>query len=139
MKKTKMAQFIGRQLSRLKAGQSYYMMFMATLTAVGVLKWALPKIDFWLLISLCFVALGGALILGYLMDKTNVITLDHRKTIEMTHRYLTTADFKNNAFRIIMTKAIFRWMKSIQEDKPLDSDEFEKDLKEFLKGWSPPE
>jgi len=70
MNKIKLSEFIGRQLSRLKAGQSYYMMFMATLTAVGVLKWALPELDFWWLIGLCFTALICAFIFGYIINLT---------------------------------------------------------------------
>ncbi|KKK94233.1 hypothetical protein LCGC14_2684890, partial [marine sediment metagenome] len=38
MKKMKMTNFIGRQLSRLKAGQSFYTIIIQTITALGIIK-----------------------------------------------------------------------------------------------------
>ncbi|KKL58249.1 hypothetical protein LCGC14_2227290, partial [marine sediment metagenome] len=38
MKKIKTQQFIGRQLSRLKAGQSFYTIIIQTITALGIIK-----------------------------------------------------------------------------------------------------
>lgn len=138
MKKISLSQFIGRQLSRLRAGQTYYAIVVSTITALGIVNLAFPQIDTLMLILLFPAILFGAFIIGYFMDKSNVNTMEHRKTIEMTHRYLTIADFKNNEFRMIMMKAMFCWLKSIQENKSLDFSEIEENYKKFLKKWNPP-
>ncbi len=92
----KISQFIGRQLSRLKAGQTYYMIIISTITALGIVNLAFPEINIFLLILLFPCILFGAYILGYIMDKSNINTMDQLKTLEMAHRYLNTGDFKLN-------------------------------------------
>ena len=139
MNKIKISQFIGRQLSRLKAGQSYFMMFMTMLIAVGVLKTALPKINFSWLIGLCFVALTGAFVLGLTMDKSSIITMDYYKSVEMTQRYLTVLDEKNNDFRMLQMKVMGEWIKALQENRPVNTDILDEEYKKFKKKYSPPE
>ena len=139
MRKIKMSQLIGRQLSRLQLGQSYYILIMSTMSALSLISIAFPTINILILIITFPLILLGAFIVGYLLDKTNVTTMDKIKTIEMSARYLNTVDYKNNDFRILQMKSLFRWMKAIQENKPLDFDETEKDLKDFNKKWTPPE
>lgn len=140
MKKIKISQFIGRQLSRLKIGQGYYAMGMYSISAIGILKIAFPQISIWLflwfLVPIMFV---GAFVLGYAMDKSNVTTMDYHKSIEMTQRYLTKLDFKNNDFRMLQMEVMFEWMKSIQENKPLDLNILKEKYEEFIKKWNPPE
>ena len=110
----KIAQFIGRQLSRLKLGQTYYMIVVSTVSAFSLVSFAFPDINFLILIFMFPLFLIGAFFVGYLLDKSNVTSMDQMKTIEMTARYLNTVDYKNNDFRILQMKSIFRWMKSIQ-------------------------
>lgn len=140
MKKIKISQFIGRQLSRLKIGQGYYAMGMYSISTVGILKIAFPQMSIWLflwlLVPIMFV---GAFVLGFFMDKSNVITMDYNKSIEMTQRYLTKLDFKNNEFQMLKMEVLFEWMTSIQEGKPLDLNILKEKYKEFLKNWNPPE
>lgn len=137
MKKIKFSRFIGRQLARLKAGQSYYMMFMQTLTALGVLKWAFPEINFWRLIVLCIGALVGATIFGYIMDRSNITTMDHIKTMEMTYRYINVPDLKVFGFHAAMTEAMFEGMKAYQEGKPVDPNIVKEAYKKWIEEWSP--
>ena len=140
MKKIKISQFIGRQLSRLKIGQGYYAMGMSSIATIGILKIAFPQISIWsflwILIPIMF---GGTFALGYIMDKSNVITMDYNKSIEMTQRYLTKLDLKVIDFQTVQMKCFFEWFKAIQDNKPLDFEIFEKEYKKFLKRYSPPE
>ena len=138
MRKIKISHFIGRQLSRLRAGQSYYSMGMQTITALGIVFLVFTNLNTLFFILLFPIAIFGAFGIGYLMDKTNVTTMDHRKTIEMTHRYLTTADFKNNEFTKILIESIVECFKALQENKSIDPDIVEKKYKKFLKKWNPP-
>ncbi len=63
--------------------------------------------------------------------------MDHQKTIEMTYRYLTIQDFKNNDFRMMMMEVFFEWIKSIKENKDLDESLLKEKYKAFLDKWSP--
>lgn len=137
MKKIKLSQFIGRQLARLKAGQSYYLIFMGTITALSTFSFAF-QLNLWIILMLFPIALISVLFIGYFMDKKDIITIDHQKTIEMTHRYLTTLDFKNNEFRILMMECMFEGFKSLQENKPLNPDILKEKYKKFLNKWNPP-
>jgi len=139
MKKIKTQQFIGRQLSRLKAGQSFYTIIIQTITALGIIKIALPEIDFWTLMVLFPVAISGAFMIGYFMDKGNVVTADHMKTLEMYHRYLSVADLKVFEFGLLQMDTMFEWFKSLQENKSLDADILKKKWKEYLIKWTPKE
>ena len=139
MKKIKISQFIGRQLSRLKLGQNYYMIIMSTVSTFSLVSFAFPGINILIIIIIFPLILVGTFFLGYLLDKSNVTTMDIIKTVEIQNRYLNTVDYKNNEFRMFQMKSLFRWMKDIQEKKPISFEETEKDLKEFNKKWSPPE
>lgn len=136
-KNLKTSEFIGRQLSRLKAGTTYYVLVMSTMTAVGVLKWALPEIDIWTIIGFCFVILIGAYFVGYLMDIWNVVAIDYRKTVEMSHRYLNIADKKVNEFNLLQTETLGEWLKALQEEKPIDLNILKVKYKKFVIDWSP--
>jgi len=136
-KKIKLSQFIGRQLSRLKMGQVYYVMGMYSITAVGILKVAFPQISIWTFILFIPFMFVGAFLIGFIADRSNVTTMDYQKTIEMTNRYLTILDFKNNDFRILQMETMFEWIKSLKENKPLDKNILNEKYKEFLNKWSP--
>jgi len=56
----------------------------------------------------------------------------------MTHRRLNVADYKNNEFRIVMMKVMFKYMEAIRNNEPFDFDvEFDKEYKIFLEKWDP--
>ncbi|KKM92295.1 hypothetical protein LCGC14_1219830 [marine sediment metagenome] len=135
-KKLKTSQFIGRQLSRMKVGMSYVLLFVSTLTAISVLNIAFPEIETWIVFMLLPVVMFGSIFLGYIMDKSNITATDHMKTLEMTSRYINTADLKSYEFWMVIMKVFFKWMTSIQEGKPLDKDEIKKKYVKFLKKWS---
>jgi len=136
--KMKISPFIGRQLSRLKMGIIYFTIGMTTFTAIGVLKIALPEINFWLIVLGVILVFLGTFFLGYLMDITNVNTMDYQKTVEMSHRYLTVLDEKNNDFRMFQMKVMGEWIDAVQENRPVDKGMLDREYKKFLKKWSPP-
>lgn len=138
MKKFKLSKFIGKQLSRLKVGQSYYTIVMTTITALSLVNLAFPNINILILIILFPSILLGAFIIGYCMDKWNINTMDYQKSVEMSQRYLTTSDFKNNDFRMLQMEVMFEWLKLIQENKPLDFDVLKEKYRIFFKKWSLP-
>lgn len=138
MKKIKTSQFIGKQLSRLKAGQAYYSIVVSTITALGILNLAFPNINIIFLIVIFPIILFCAFLIGLFMDKSNIITTDNIKTVEMTHRYLNIADFKNNDFRMLMMTTMFEWIKSIQDNKPININNLKEEYSKFLKKWKQP-
>ena len=129
--------FIGRQLARLKMGQNYYMIIISTITALGIVNIAFPEIDTWVIFALFPIALLSAFFVGYFMDKSNITATDHMKTLEMTSRYINTADLKSYEFWLVIMEVIFKWMTSIQDGNPLNRDEIRKEYIKFLKKWSP--
>ena len=139
MRKIKIAQFIGRQLSRLQLGQTYYILVMSTISALSLVSMAFTNVSLLVLIFLFPLILLGAFFVGYLLDKSNITSMDKRKTIEMTARYLNTVDHKNNDFRILQMESMFEWIKALQENKPPNPDILKEKYKEFLKKWNPPE
>lgn len=138
LKKIKITYFIGRQLSRLKSGQSYYSIVMSTLTVLSLVSLAFPEVSIIFLIVILPAILFGTFLIGLFLDKSNIVTMDHRKSVEMQSRYLNTADFKNNDFRIFMMTTMFKWMKSGQENKPINFDDLKEEYNKFLKKWNPP-
>lgn len=93
--------FIGKQISRFKIGLVYLTTITSTITAVSVFKIALNLPD-WLLFALLpfFILMGFGL--GYFFDKTDIITSDYRKSIEMSHRQLNTQDKKQQYFYLAL-------------------------------------
>lgn len=138
MKTNKLSYFIGKQLSRLKLGQTYYSIIMSTIAALSLVSLAFPDISIMLIIIIFPIIFIGAFFIGYFMDKSNIVSMDALKSVDMSHRYLNVADLKNNDFRFLMMKAMFEWMKGIQENKPINFDDLEKEYKKFLKKWNPP-
>ena len=138
MKRIKLSQFIGRQLSRLKIGQTYYAMGMYSISTIGILKIAFPDISIWTFLYLVPLMFICAFFIGYIMDETDVITMDYNKSVEMTQRYLTVPDNKNNDFRMLQMETMVKCFKALQENKPIDQDIYEEKYDEFLKKWNPP-
>ena len=63
LKRVKSAHFIGRQLSRLKLGQSYYSIAVSSVSAISLISLAF-EISFWMLIILFPVLLLGTFVIG---------------------------------------------------------------------------
>ena len=131
------SKFIGRQLSRLKMGQTYYMVAMQTLTAVGILKIVLPKISVLTLIGFCFILLCGAYFVGLLLDKLDITTMDQMKTIEMTARYLNISDMKQMGFREIQTEVTLIALNSVITGEAIDVDKLMKKFNSYYERWNP--
>lgn len=138
MKKEKITDFIGKQLSRLKLGQTYYSIFTTTFTALGILILAFPQISIITLIWLFVFILIATFFIGYLMDVLNISTKDHMKSLDISLRYLNVSDSKNNDFRILMMETMGEWLQTIQNGKPIDKSILDEKYKKFQKKWSPP-
>jgi len=98
VKRVKSAHFIGRQLSRLKMGQSYYSIAVSSVSAISLISLAF-EISFWMLIVVFPILLLGTFVIGYFMDIYNINTMDKLKANEIGNRYLTTSDMKSQEFR----------------------------------------
>ncbi len=139
LKRVKTAQFIGKQLSRLKLGQSYYSIVISTLSAVSLVSLAF-KIDIWALILIFPLILFGAFIIGYFLDIYNINTMDTLKSNEITQRFLTTSDIKNQEFQLLQTKILLEAIKAMQENRKVDPEEIlDKYYDTYYRKWKPPE
>lgn len=138
IKRVKTAQFIGRQLSRLKMGQSYYSIAVSTVSAISLISLAF-KITFWMLIIVFPFLLLGAFIIGYFLDIYNINTMDTLKSNEITHRFLTTSDMKTQEFQLLQTEIILEAIKAIQENEKLDPNDLLKKYENYYKKWKSPD
>ena len=142
MKKVKKSRFLkssflGTQLSRLKMGQSYYSILMATVNAIALLSLAF-HIQIWWLLALFPVLLIGTYGIGYYMDKHNINSIDSLKSNEMVHRFVNTSDLKTQEFQLLQTRIILESLKAIQDKKEINIDELENQYKAYLARWKSP-
>jgi uncharacterized BrkB/YihY/UPF0761 family membrane protein len=138
IKRVKTAQFIGRQLSRLKMGQSYYSIAVSTVSAISLISLAF-KITFWMLIAIFPILLIGAFVIGYFLDIYNINTMDTLKSNEISHRFLTTADIKNQEFQLLQTEIILDAIQAIQDNKKLDPEDLLKKYRNYYEKWKSPD
>ena len=138
IKRVKTAQFIGKQLSRLRMGQSYYSIAVSTVSAISLISLAF-KITFWTLIIIFPFLLLGAFIVGYFLDIYNINTMDTLKSNEITHRFLTTSDMKAQEFQLIQTEIILEAISAIQENKKLDPNDLLKKYDDYYRKWKSPD
>ena len=137
IKRVKSAHFIGRQLSRLKLGQSYYSIVVSTVSAISLISLAF-EISFWMLILTFPVLLLGTFIIGYFMDIYNINTMDKLKANEIGNRYLTTSDLKSQEFQLLQTEIVLEALKAIQEDRQLDPKDLLKKYDLYFRKWKSP-
>lgn len=128
---------MGKQLSRLKMGQSYYSIVVSTVSAISLISLAFT-IDFWLLIIIFPFLLFGAFIVGYFLDIYNINSMDTLKSNEITHRFLTTSDIKTQEFQLIQTEIILEAISAIQENKKLDPNDLLKKYDDYYRKWKSP-
>lgn len=138
IKRVKTAQFIGKQLSRLKMGQSYYSIAVSTVSAISLISLAF-RITFWMLIIVFPILLLGAFIIGYFLDIYNINTMDTLKSNEITHRFLTTADMKNQEFQLLQTEIMLEAIQAIQDNRKLDPNDLLKKYKTYYEKWKSPD
>ncbi|MHA1147107.1 MAG: hypothetical protein ACTSR8_02570 [Promethearchaeota archaeon] len=127
--------FIGRQLSRLKMGQSYYGIVVSTISAVSLIKLAFD-LDIILIILMFPVFLLGAFAIGYYLDIKNINSMDQLKSNEMSQRYLNTGNIKNQEFELMMTEVLLEGIKAIQKGEPFDTNTLQQRYSEYKKKWS---
>ena len=132
VKRVKSAHFIGRQLSRLKLGQSYYTIVVSSVSAISLISLAFE-------IILAFpVLLLGTFIIGYFMDVYNINTMDKLKANEVGNRYLTTSDMKGQEFQLLQTEIVLEALKAIQEERQLDPKDLLKKYDLYFRKWKSP-
>ncbi|MHA1805331.1 MAG: hypothetical protein ACTSU4_12515 [Promethearchaeota archaeon] len=137
IKTVKSAQFIGRQLSRLKLGQSYYSIIVSTLSAISLISLAF-NIEFWMIILIFPIILLAAFIIGYFLDVFNINTMDTLKSNEITHRFLTTSDIKHQEFVLLQTEILLEALRALQENRKIEPTEILKKYESYYKKWKPP-
>lgn len=137
IKRVKSAHFIGRQLSRLKLGQSYYAIVVSSVSAISLISLAFD-ITIWMLILMFPILLLGTFIIGYFMDIYNINTMDSLKANEIGHRYLTTSDMKGQEFQLLQTEIVLEALKAIQEESQLDPKELLKKYDLYFRKWKSP-
>ena len=137
IKRVKSAHFIGRQLSRLKLGQSYYSIVVSTVSAISLISLAF-EISFWMLLLTFPVLLFGTFVIGYFMDIYNINTMDKLKANEIGNRYLTTSDIKSQEFQLLQTEIVLEALKAIQEDRRLDPKDLLKKYDLYFRKWKSP-
>ena len=137
VKRVKSAHFIGRQLSRLKLGQSYYAIIVSSVSAISLISLAFD-ITIWMLILMFPILLLGSFIIGYFMDIYNINTMDSLKANEIGHRYLTTSDIKGQEFQLLQTEIVLEALKAIQEERELDPKDLLKKYDLYFRKWKSP-
>jgi len=137
VKRVRSAHFIGRQLSRLKLGQSYYSIAVSTVSAISLISLAF-NITIWMLIIIFPILLISTFIIGYFMDIYNINTMDRLKSDEVGNRYLTTGDLKSQEFQLLQTEIVLEALKAIQEDQQLDPKDLLKKYDLYFRKWSSP-
>lgn len=137
VKRVKSAHFIGRQLSRLKLGQSYYSIVVSSVSAISLISLAF-QITIWMLILAFPILLLGTFIIGYFMDIYNINTMDTLKANEIGNRYLTTSDMKSQEFQLLQTEIVLEALKAIQEERQLDPKDLLKKYDLYFRKWKSP-
>ncbi|MFX0041581.1 MAG: hypothetical protein ACFE8L_01600 [Candidatus Hodarchaeota archaeon] len=127
--------FIGRQLSRLKMGQSYYGIIVSTISAIALLKIAFD-INLFSIIVMFPIFFMGAFIIGYYLDIKNITTMDQMKSVEMSQRFLNIANIKTQEFDLLQTEIILKGLESLREGKPVDFSELKTRYDEYKKKWA---
>jgi len=135
-KRIKSSRFLGRQLSRLKMGQSYYSILMQSIMAISILRLAFPTIEFIYMVMLFPFFLSLAYLIGLYLDRHNIITADIMKSNEVSHRYLNTSDKKNQEFQSINTAHTIAALNANAKGEIYDFKLYEQDLSEYKKKWS---
>ena len=117
---------------------SYYAVGMSSITAVMTFKTAFPTVEFWWIAILVPVAIIGAVLLGYYLDKSNVSTLDMRKTNETTHRFLLTSDQKSQEFQMIQTETLLQALAQLSKQEEIDLNLLKDKYSEYHSKWKSP-
>jgi len=137
MKKPKIysSSFLGKQLSRIKLGQSYYGIVVSTISAIALLKLAFD-IDLFLIIVMFPIFLLGAYIIGYYLDIKNITTMDVLKTNEISNRFLNKADQKRQEFELMMMEVLLEGINKLNSEKKIDTSELMEKYRDYKNRWT---
>ncbi len=133
IKIVKSSSFLGRQLSRLKMGQSYYAIITSTISAISLASLAF-QLDLWIIFVIFPVLLILTFVIGYYLDVRNIKTMDSLKSIEMTQRFLNTNDMKNQEFHIMLTTVL---IEALKDGKDFNPETLLEKYDEYRKKWKP--
>lgn len=137
IERMKSSPFMGRQLSRLKLGQSYYAIIISTVNAISLVSLAF-SLSAWYMILTFPVLLLGAFGIGLYLDKYNITSEDALKSNEMINRFLNTGDIKNQEFQLLQTSILLQALNAWSRKEEFDA---EKDLEDsyhqYLEKWNP--
>lgn len=135
LKTIKSSSFLGRQLSRLKMGQSYYAIITSTISAISLVSLAF-QLNFWFLVLLFPFLLLTTFGIGYYLDVRNIKSMDSLKSNEMTHRFLNTGDLKSQDFQMMQTAIL---VEAITKGNEFDPNIILERYKEYRNKWKTPE
>lgn len=129
------SRFIGINLNRLKLGLTYYSMIMSTLGTMGIIKLALPNLDFIYLLIIFPFMLFGCFLIGLFFDKKGITTNEYRKGIEMYNREFTLLDIKNMLFQKEMFNAWIKALSDFQNGIPIDLNYLNNSYEKYKQNW----
>ena len=138
LKQLKNSQFLGRQLSRVKMGQSYYAILMSTVNAISLISLAF-HVDLVVLAILFPALILVALGIGYYMDKYNITVEDALKSSEMVNRFINVGDIKGQEFSMFQTEIVLEALQAMQEGKPVNVAALREKYDQYLKKWKSPD
>lgn len=98
--------FIGRQLSRLKAIQSYVSMALLAVNALTLINLTFHVRLRYLFLSLP-ILLFATLTIGYILDRCGVISEDNMKGFEMQFRYPMVQELRNYGLMVSLFREAF--------------------------------
>ncbi len=137
-KKWTRAQFLGRQLSRLRNAQVYYAIIMSTINAISLISLAF-HVEFWVLVVLFPFIIGATLWVGFYMDKHDIITQDSLKTADMANRFLNTGDVKAQEFQLLQTEILLDALQALQDKRPIDAAALRQKYETYIQKWKSPD
>ena len=128
---------MGRQLSRLKLGQSYYAIIISTVNAISLVSLAF-SLSAWYMILTFPLLLMGAFGIGLYLDKYNITSEDALKSNEMINRFLNTGDIKNQEFQLLQTTILLQALSARSREDEFDPEkELEDAYQQYLEKWNP--
>ncbi len=137
IERMKSSPFMGRQLSRLKLGQSYYAIIISTVNAISLVSLAF-SLSAWYMILTFPLLLMGAFGIGLYLDKYNITSEDALKSNEMINRFLNTGDIKNQEFQLLQTTILLQALSARSREDEFDAEkELEDAYRQYLEKWNP--
>ena len=134
-RRIKSPSFVGKQLSRLKMGQSYYTILTSTISAISLVSLAY-QIDILIAVIIFPILIILTYAIGYYLDIRDIKSIDSLKSIEMTQRFLNKGDLKNQEFLIMQTQIL---IEAISKGKEFDPEVIWERYEEYKKKWKSPD